>query len=72
MASSLALGVELIARGLRADSMTRVNFGLAIIAALAIARFFDSDLSFVIRAIGFIIIGLGYFNVFRSHSISRS
>ncbi|MFL6595914.1 MAG: DUF2157 domain-containing protein [Chthoniobacterales bacterium] len=57
---ALALGVELIARGLRADSMTRVNFGLAIIAALAIARFFDSDLSFVVRAIGFIVIGLGF------------
>jgi hypothetical protein len=27
---------------------------------LAIARFFDSDLSFVIRAIGFIVIGLGF------------
>ena len=40
--------------------MTRVNFGLAIIAALAIARFFDSDLSFVVRAIGFIVIGLGF------------
>ena len=52
--------VELIARGLRADSLTRVNFGLAVIAALAIARFFDTDLSFVTRAIGFIVIGLGF------------
>jgi hypothetical protein len=57
---ALALGVELIARGLRAESMTRVNFGLAVIAGLAIARFFDSDLSFVARAIGFIVIGLGF------------
>ena len=30
------------------------------IAALAGARFFDSDLSFVTRAIGFIVIGLGF------------
>jgi hypothetical protein len=57
---ALALGVELIARGLRADSMTRANFGLLLIAALAVARFFDSDLSFVTRATGFIVIGLGF------------
>ena len=57
---TLALGVELIARGLRADSLMRSNFGLLIIAGLAAVRFFDSDLSFVIRAIGFIVIGLGF------------
>ena len=57
---ALGLGVELIARGLRADSTARTNFGLLIIAALGIARFFDSDLSFVTRAIGFIVIGVGF------------
>jgi uncharacterized membrane protein len=57
---ALGLGVELIARGLRANSTARTNFGLLIIAALALARFFDSDLSFVTRAIGFIIIGVGF------------
>jgi uncharacterized membrane protein len=57
---ALGLGVELIARGLRANSTARTNFGLLIIAALGIARFFDSDLSFVTRAIGFIVIGVGF------------
>jgi hypothetical protein len=57
---ALGLGVELIARGLRANSTARTNFGLLVIAALAIARFFDSDLSFVTRAIGFIVIGVGF------------
>jgi uncharacterized membrane protein len=57
---ALGLGVELIARGLRANSTARTNFGLLVIAALGIARFFDSDLSFVIRAIGFIVIGVGF------------
>ncbi len=57
---ALALGVELIARGLRAESIARANFGLLLIAALAVARFFDSDLTFVVRAIGFIVIGLGF------------
>ena len=57
---ALGLGVELIARGLRANSTARTNFGLLIIAALGIARFFDSDFSFVTRAIGFIVIGVGF------------
>jgi uncharacterized membrane protein len=57
---ALTLGVELIARGLRANSAARTNFGLLVIAALGISRFFDSDLSFVTRAIGFIVIGVGF------------
>jgi hypothetical protein len=57
---ALGLGVELIARGLRVHSAARTNFGLLVIAALGIARFFDSDLSFVTRAIGFIVIGVGF------------
>jgi uncharacterized membrane protein len=57
---ALGLGVELIARGLRAHSAARTNFGLLVIAALGIARFFDSDLSFITRAIGFIVIGVGF------------
>jgi hypothetical protein len=57
---ALGLGVELIARGLRANSTARTNFGLLVMAALAIARFFDSDLSFVTRAVGFIVIGVGF------------
>ena len=57
---ALGVGIELIARGMAARSTARANFGLLIIAALAIARFFDSDVSFVIRAIGFIVIGLAF------------
>jgi uncharacterized membrane protein len=57
---ALGLGVELIARGLRARSTARTNFGLLVIAALGTARFFDSDLSFVTRALGFIVIGVGF------------
>jgi len=44
---ALALGVELLARGVRAQSLVRANFGLLVLAALALARFFDSDLGFV-------------------------
>lgn len=57
---ALCFGIELIARGMKAENLARANFGLLVIAALAIARFFDSDLSFVTRAIGFIVIGVGF------------
>src|SRR5207253_10167612 len=45
---------------IRTNSIARANFGLLLIAALAICRFFDSDLSFVARGVGFIIVGVGF------------
>ena len=57
---TLVLGIEFIVRGIRAESIARANFGLLIIAALAFARFFDSDLSFVARGIGFIVVGAAF------------
>ena len=59
-AFALLLGVELIARGIQANSATRANFGLLVIVALAFARFFDSDLSFLSRGVGFIVVGLAF------------
>jgi hypothetical protein len=58
---ALVLGIEFLVRGIRAGSLARANFGLLVIAALALARFFDSDLSFVARGIGFIAVGAGFF-----------
>ena len=57
---ALLLGVELLARGVRADSTARANFGLLVVVALAMARFFDSDLSFLTRGLGFIAVGIGF------------
>ena len=34
--------------------------GMLVVAILAIARFFDNDLEFVVRGIAFIAIGLGF------------
>jgi uncharacterized membrane protein len=56
----LVLGVELLARGIRSRSIARANFGLAVIAALAIARFFDSDFTFLTRGFGFVSVGIGF------------
>jgi uncharacterized membrane protein len=57
---TLILGIEFIVRGIRVESVARANFGLLIIAGLAFARFFDSDLSFVARGIGFIVVGAAF------------
>src|SRR5438105_541630 len=57
---ALLLGIDILARGIRTNSVARANFGLLLIAALAICRFFDSYLSFVARGVGFIIVGVGF------------
>ena len=56
----LALGIFTLIRGVRAGRIYEANLGMLIIAALAIARFFDSDFEFVVRGIAFIGIGLGF------------
>jgi len=57
---ALWLGIDILMRGIRSNSLARANFGLLLIAVLAISRFFDSDLSFVTRGIGFIVVGAGF------------
>ena len=57
---ALLLGIDILARGIRTNSIARANFGLLLIAALAVSRFFDSDLSFLTRGVGFILVGAGF------------
>ena len=59
-AYALWLGIDILMRGIRSNSIARANFGLVLIAALAISRFFDSELSFIIRGLGFILVGAGF------------
>ena len=53
----LTIGFWLLAAGIRRNQQGRMNAGLVTVAALIIARFFDSDLGFLLR--GLIFIGLG-------------
>lgn len=59
-AYALWLGIDFLTRGIRSNSIARANFGLVLIAALAISRFFDSELSFITRGLGFIVVGAGF------------
>ena len=57
-AALLALGT--IIRGFQHNRLGTLNAGMVVAAALIVARFFDSDLSFVVRGVAFILIGAGF------------
>ncbi len=56
----LAFGIHYIWNGISSRKIYLVNLGMLFIAALAIARFFESDLNFMIKGFGFILVGLGF------------
>jgi uncharacterized membrane protein len=55
-----ALGIVTTTTGIRNLHLGTVNAGMLILSALIIARFFDSDVGFVIRGLAFIIVGIGF------------
>ncbi|RKS95700.1 putative membrane protein [Flavobacterium limicola] len=57
----LFIGIFEVKRGIKLNHLGILNFGLLLITILITCRFFDTDLSFVIRGILFIMIGLGFF-----------
>lgn len=57
----LAIGVLTIREGARHNHFGILNYGLLVITALIIARFFDTNLSFVFRGVLFVAVGLGFF-----------
>ncbi|MFA4987268.1 MAG: DUF2157 domain-containing protein [Candidatus Brocadiia bacterium] len=59
----LAAGVDYIRQGITGKSLLAVNKGMGLVALLIICRFFDTDLDFVVRGIGFIVVGAAFFGV---------
>jgi hypothetical protein len=57
----LAIGILEIKRGNQLNNLRILNFGLLIITILITCRFFDTDFSFIVRGILFIVLGLGFF-----------
>lgn len=55
-----ALGIEMSVHGLRREQLVMLNGGLLIVSAWVIARFFDADLGFLLRAVAFIVLGIGF------------
>lgn len=56
----LAISVYTIAQGLRRDRLATTNAGMVLLATLIAIRFFDSELSFIVRGVVFIVLGLGF------------
>ncbi|MFY0600921.1 MAG: DUF2157 domain-containing protein [Cyclobacteriaceae bacterium] len=56
-----AIGIWYIKYGSSKNHLGFLNYGLMIISLLIICRVFDSDLSFVIRGILFVLVGAGFF-----------
>ena len=57
---ALALAAALIRSGVAQGELPLANLGV-LLSALVLLRFFDSDLSYVLRGVGFIVTGVGFF-----------
>lgn len=55
------IGILTVRNGANLDNLGILNFGLLIITALVICRFFDTDLSFILRGGLFVSVGIGFF-----------
>jgi uncharacterized membrane protein len=58
---AFVLGIVSILDGVKKEKISALNAGLFIISALIICRFFDTDISFLVRGIVFLILGIGFF-----------
>lgn len=59
--ATMLLGVFYLREGARAGRLSRMNLGFLIIMAVVLSRFFDSEISFVLRGLIFVIIGMAFF-----------
>ena len=57
----LLFAVNTIRNGAQRNHLGILNYGLLIITALILCRFFDTDFSFVVRGLLFISVGVGFF-----------
>lgn len=56
----LAFGIATIVRGVRYEHTVTLNAGMVLVAALTVARFFDTEVSFLLRGVVFIAIGASF------------
>lgn len=56
-----AVGLGYVLKGNREERIGIMNYGLVLIAALIICRYFDTEISFIVKGLLFIAIGAGFF-----------
>jgi uncharacterized membrane protein len=59
----LTIGIVILINGIKENKLGKINYGMFILALLIVCRFFDSDISFVIRGLSFVLLGLGFITV---------
>ncbi len=57
----LVVGLITIIDGIKKDHLGILNWGLLVITALVTCRFFDDNLSFIVRGALFLVVGAGFF-----------
>ncbi len=57
----LILGITIIRKGVDKANYVYLNYGLLVITALISCRFFDTEMTFIIRGLLFILVGVGFF-----------
>jgi uncharacterized membrane protein len=61
--AALAAGLTVCISGARQGRLGTANGGLILVLAILAARFFDAEVSFIVRGVGFILLGLGLLGV---------
>jgi len=56
----LGLSIYLIMLGIRTNRLGEVNSGMLLLGALILARFFDSEMDFLVKGLVFIVLGAGF------------
>ncbi|MCC5908266.1 MAG: hypothetical protein JJU13_18770 [Balneolaceae bacterium] len=56
----IVIGILTVLDGAKQNSLGLLNFGMMILAALIICRFFDIQFSFVTRGLLFVLAGTGF------------
>ena len=59
----LAVGILTLLEGIRAMELGTANRGLLALSALILARFFDTELSFLVRGLAFVTLGIACFGL---------
>ncbi len=56
----LSVSVFRLMTGIRTNNLSVINTGMVMLSALVLARFFDSEINFVLKGLVFIFIGVGF------------
>lgn len=57
----LLIGIRIIRQGIEEDHLGILNYGLLVLTTVILCKFFDTNISFIIRGLVFVGLGIGFF-----------